>query len=146
MPAQAGCVEGDSSAMSEIAPLNYERWAVVISPLVVSDPPGVLPGSGARHAEQLTQVGASLNRLDTRKKESLIEQSIQPVELRRKILKRKSEPPSITSHPAEWVLLQPRPNEIFNSDRNQPALGARKIVELYEHPDPTPVPAVRISG
>ncbi len=132
--------------MAEIAPLTYERWAVIVSPLQGGEAPGVLPGSGARNAEQLTQVSASLNRLDSRTKESLIEQSIQPVKVRRKIPKPKSEPPSITSHTAEWVLLQPLPNEIFNSDRNQPVLDPRKITELYKHPEPTPGPAVRISG
>jgi len=132
--------------MAEIAPLNYERWAVMFSPLWVHGAPNATPASGARHAEQLTQVSASLNRLDSRTKESLIEQSIQPMVMRRKIPKRESEPPSITSHPAEWVLLQPLPNEIFTSARNQPALDPRKITELYKQPETTLGPAVRISG
>lgn len=132
--------------MFDIAPLNYERWAVIVSPLQVFDAWDVKPASPSRHAEQLTQVSATLSRLDSRTKESLIEQSIQPAKLRRKILKRKPEPPSITSHAAEWLLSLPFPNGIFNSARNQPALDPRKITELYKHPENTRGPAVRISG
>ncbi len=132
--------------MAEIAPLNYERWAVIVSPLQGAEAPGVLPASGARHAEQLAQVSASLNRMDSRTKESLIEQSFQPEIVRRKISKPKSEPPSITPHTAKWVLLQPLPNEIFASARDQPALDPRKVTELYKHPEITPGPTVRISG
>ena len=132
--------------MAEIAPLNYERWAVMFSPLWVHGAPNVTPASGTRHAEQLTQVSASLNRLDSRTNESLIEQSIQPMVMRRKIPKRESEPLSITSHTGGWVLLQPLPNGIFNVAQNQPALDPRKVTELYKQPETTLGPAVRISG
>ena len=87
--------------MAEIAPLNYERWAVIVSPLLVHDAPYVTPASGARHAEQLTQVSASLNRLDSRTKESLIEQNIRPPDARRKAPQREPEPSLTESHPSE---------------------------------------------
>ena len=132
--------------MVDIAPLNYERWAVIVSPLLVSDAREVKPTTASRHAEQLTQVSAALSHLDSRKKEGLIEQNIQPMVLRRKTLERNSEPPLTESHPAEWLLLLPLPNGIFNSARNQPALDPRKITELYDHPETTRGPAVRISG
>ncbi len=132
--------------MAEIAPLNYERWAVVVSPLQVSDAPEAKPTTASRHAEQLAQVSAAPSRLGSRPGEGSIGQNNQPVGLRPKTLERHSEPPVAESQPAEWVLLQPLPNGIFNAARNQPALDPRKITELYKHPEPTPGPSVRISG
>ncbi len=34
MPAQAGCVEGGFVRHGRLAPLDYERWAVPVSPLL----------------------------------------------------------------------------------------------------------------
>jgi len=139
------------AVMAEIAPLNYaplnyERWAVMVSPLHGIEAPGVVPGFGARQAEELTQVSAATSRLDSRKKESLIEQTIRPGKVRRKILKRKSAPPPLTSHPAGWALSQPLPDGIYASARNPLTVDPRKVTELYKHPEPARVPSVRISG
>ena len=58
--------------MVDVAPLNYERWAVIVSPIQASDVRGVRPTYDARHIEQLIQLAPSLNNVDSRKKESLI--------------------------------------------------------------------------
>lgn len=132
--------------MFDIAPLNYERWAVMVSPLLVDSAPDVKSIAAARHAEEFTQLSASPRTLGSPIGEGLTEPDIRPEELRRKTLKRESEPASITSHPAEWLLVQPFPSGIFNSAPNQPALDPGKVTELYKHPEPTRGPAVRISG
>ncbi len=132
--------------MFDIAPLNYERWAVMVSPLLVDSAPDVKPASAARLAEQLAQLSVSPRLLGSRTGEGLIEQNIHPMELRRKSLERNSEPPLNGQPPAEWLLLLPLPNGIFNSAPSQPASDPGKVMELYKRSEPTRGPAVRISG
>ena len=132
--------------MAEIAPLNYERWAVIVNPLPAPDTWGERAPAVARHTEQLVQVSPSLNRLDTRKKESLIEQTLKPAAVRRKILERKPVASPVTSHPAGWVLRQPLPIKIFTSAGDQPAPDPGKVIELYTPPEIPPGPGVRLSG
>jgi len=132
--------------MNDIAPLNYERWAVIVSPLLVPDAPEGGYAVPLRHPEGLVQVGASLGRLDSRKKESLIEQTFQPVGVRRKVPERKPAPPPATSHPPEWVLRQPLPMGTLASARNDSVVDIRKAIEAYAPRQPTPDPSVRVSG
>ncbi len=134
--------------MVDVAPLNYERWAVIVSPLEVPGAQGGMYAVPLRHLEQLTQVSASLDNVDSRKKESLVEQAVKPPEARRKVPKPKPAPPPspTTSHPAEWLLRQPLPMEVLASARNQSALDPRKITELYRPPESTPGSNVRVSG
>ena len=132
--------------MVDIAPLNYERWAVIVNPLQAPDTRGERAPAEARHTEQLIQVSPSLNRLDTRKKASLIEQTLMPAAVRRKIIERKPVASPVTSHPAGWVLRQPLPIEIFTSAGDQPAPDPGKVIELYTPPEIPPGPGVRLSG
>ena len=134
--------------MDGIAPFNYERWAVMVSPLLVPDVVGVKSAFGLRHDEQLTQVSASLGQLDSRKKESLIEQEVPPPPSQRNATKTQSPPPPLptTSHPAEWLLRQPLPMAVIASARGQSAPDPRKITQLYTPPDSPPGSSVRISG
>lgn len=132
--------------MAEIAPLNYERWAVMVSPLLVPDAQNAKSTAASRHAEQLTQVSAAPSRLGSRTDEGSIGQNNQPVGLRRKTLDRRSESPATESRPAERLLSLPLPNGIFNTAQNQPALDPRKVTELYEHPETTRGRGVSILG
>ncbi len=129
-----------------IAPLNYERWAVVVSPLHGLEAAGALPGSGVRHTEQLTQVSASLSHLDSRKKEGSIEQNIRSADMRRKAPKRNPAPSPVRSHPGGWVLSQPLPDGIFTAARNLTAPNPGKVVELYKRPEPAPAATLRVFG
>ncbi len=132
--------------MFDIAPLNYERWAVMVSPLLVDSTPDAKPASAARHAEQTAQLSVSPRLLGSRTGEGLIEQKIRPMEVPRKSLERNSEPPLNGQPPGEWLVILPLPNGIFNSAPSQPALDPAKVTELYKHSEPTRGPAVRISG
>ncbi|MDA1090349.1 MAG: hypothetical protein O3A85_08575 [Proteobacteria bacterium] len=134
--------------MNDIAPLNYERWAVVVSPLLVPEAQEVKSAFGSRQTEQLVQVGASLGRLDTRKKESLIEQSLRQPEQRSRIpgFKPPRSPPPTTSHPSEWLLRQPLPMAAIASARNQSAPALRTILKLYTPPALPVVHRVRLDG
>ena len=117
--------------MVDVAPLNYERWAVIVSPIQASDVRGVRPTYDARHIEQLIQLAPSLNNVDSRKKESLIEQTLKSPDVRQKFPKPKPEAPPVTSHPAGLVLRQPLPIGVFTSALDQAAPDPRKVTELY---------------
>jgi len=132
--------------MFDIAPPDYERWAVVVSPLQVPEYRDVTATSALRHTELLAQVSASLSHLDSRKKEGLAEQDVQSATLTRNTLKRSSEHPSTKSYSAKWGLLQPLPVGIYNTALNQSTLEPQKISKLYKSPETTRGLAVRISG
>jgi len=128
------------SAMAEIAPLNYERWAVIVSPMVTQGALNVRPPGEARHTEQLIQIAPSLGRLDSRKHESLIEQTLRPAEARRRLIERKRVAPPVTSHPGGLRLRQPLPREALDSAGNLPVPDSQTVTQLYTPPEP-PHPA-----
>ena len=133
--------------MAEIAPLNYERWAVIVNPMLAPDTGGVRPSYEARHVEQLIQLAPSLNNVETRKKESLIEQTLKPTEGRRRILVNKPEGPPVTSHPVGMVLRQPLPGEIFTSAGEElPSPDPQSVTVLYAPPEITLHPSVDVIG
>lgn len=128
-----------------IAPNNYERWMVIHSPLLVAEA-GAGGRWGFRHTEGLVEVGASLSRLDSRNKESLIEQSLQPGKRPRKVFNSKPQAPLMTSHPGEWVLRQPLPMATLVRARGHEAVDPRKVTGLYTHAEPAAPTRVRLSG
>ena len=135
--------------MVDIAPLNYERWAVIVSPLQVQEVQGGGYAVPLRHPEGLVQVGASLSRLDSRKKESLIEQKVPPPEQRHKVSRSKPQPPPplpIKSHPPDCLLRQPLPMAAIASARNQTVVIPGKVIGLYTPPEVAFVPSMRVSG
>ncbi|MBC8339524.1 MAG: hypothetical protein ISR51_00175 [Rhodospirillales bacterium] len=134
--------------MAEVAPLNYERWALIVSPMVTQGGLGVPPGYEARHTEQLVQISPSLGRLDSRARESLVEQTLKPPESHRKAkgLERKRPAPPLTSHPAGLVLRQPLPREIFTSAGNLPVPLPQTVAELYTPPETPHHASVDVTG
>ncbi len=129
-----------------IAPLDYERYAVLVSPLLVPGAQHAEAKPPPRRTEQLGPVNAALSGTGSRTGEGMREPVSRPMGLRRKTLELDQERLLNGPHPADLSLLFPLPNEIFNSARNQPALDPRKVTELYKHPETTRGSSVRISG
>ena len=132
--------------MLNIAPLDYERWAVLVSPLLVPGAPHVEAKPPPRHAEHLGPVSAALSGTGSRAGEGLREPVSRLMGLRRKTLERDQARPLNEPHPTDLSLLFPLPNGIFNSAQNQPAIDPRIVMELYDHPENTRGTTVRISG
>ncbi len=98
--------------MLNIAPLDYERYAVLVSPLLVPDAARVEAKPPPRHAEQLGPVSAALNRPGLRTGEGLNGSDSRPMELGPKTPERDPEHPLNGPHPTDLSLFFRRPSEI----------------------------------
>lgn len=134
--------------MADIAPLNYERWAVIVSPLevaAVQEGGYVVP---LRHPEGLVQLGASMSSVDSRSKESLVEKTLGPEKAPQKISKSKSAPPPAppVSNPTDMVLSQPLPMEVIASAREQPVPNRNEVLASYVPVQEPSAPVIRVTG
>jgi len=132
--------------MLDIAPLNYERWAVVVSPLQV---PGGQHGESSpplRQTERLGQVNASLSGTSSRAGEGLREPVSRSMELRQETHKRDPAPPLNGSYPTDFNWFFLLPDGIRNLMQDRPALDPRKVTGLYDHPESVRGATVSISG
>ncbi|MFQ5763392.1 MAG: hypothetical protein ACE5GT_00545 [Rhodospirillales bacterium] len=132
--------------MSEIAPLDYERWAVLVSPLLAPGAAYVEAKQPPRHAEQLGPVSAALNRPGSRAGEGLNGSDSRPMELGPKTLERDPEHPLNGPHPTDLNWFFQLPSGVRDSMQNQPALDPQKVTERYEFPEKPRGATVRLSG
>jgi len=132
--------------MSDIAPLDYERWAVLVSPLLVPGAQQVEAKPPPRHAEQTGPVSAAPSGTGSRASGDQMGLGARPAKLPRRAFERDSEHPLNGPHPTDLNWFFRLPNETRDSMRDQPAIEPRRIVRLYEHPEKTRGTTVRVSG
>ncbi len=132
--------------MADIAPLDYERWTVLVSPLLAPGAAYVEAKPPPRHAEQLGPVSTALNRPVSRTGEGLKGSDSRPMELGPKTLECDPEHPLNGPEPTDLSLFFQRPSEICNLTQNQPAIDAWKAAGLCEHPESTHGTTVSDSG
>ena len=95
--------------MSAIAPLDYERWAVLVSPLLMPGAGHVGAKAPPRQAEQLGSVNATLSGTGSRAGEGLREPVSRSMGLGQISLERDPEHPLDGPHPTDlnWFFQLP---------------------------------------
>ncbi|NQV84559.1 MAG: hypothetical protein HQ494_12135 [Rhodospirillales bacterium] len=132
--------------MLNIAPLNYERWAVIVSPLQGQGAEHVEAQSSPRQVEQTGPVSAALSGTSSGAGETLRESDSRELEVRRNSFNRNPEHPLNRPHPTDLSLLFQLPIEILNSLRNKPTLDPRTVTGLYDRPENKRGTTVSVSG
>ena len=132
--------------MMNIAPLDYERYAVLVNPLSVPDAAHVDANPPPRRIEQIAQVSTKLSRPDSRAGEELKGHGSRPTDLRRKLTEHDPGHPLNAPHPTDLNWLYQIPNEAGKSIQDQPTIAPLTVVELYDRPGKTRGATVRISG
>jgi len=132
--------------LSIIAPLDYERWAVLVNPLLVPGGQHGESGPSPRQAEQLGQVNASLSSTSSRAGEGLREPVSRSTGLRQETQKREPAPPLNGPHPTDfnWFFLLPNGSRGLMQDLSAPV--SRIVAGLYDHPKTTRGATVSVSG
>ena len=118
-----------------IAPLDYERWAVLVSPLLAPGAGHVEAKQPPRHAEQLGPVSGELNRPGSRTGEELRKPDFRLMGMRRKSLERDQEHALNGPHPTDLNWFFQLPSGVRDSMQDRPALDPRTVTGLYDRPE-----------
>ncbi|NQV43757.1 MAG: hypothetical protein HQ501_02550 [Rhodospirillales bacterium] len=132
--------------LSIIAPLSYERYAVLISPLLVAD---VLPTTAKpppRQVEQLSPVNPTSRRSGSHPEEVLKKPISQAVNVPQSSPVQSRTRPLHGPPPPDARNFLSLPVHSVGSMRGQAIADPRKLVRLYEHPEITRAIAMSISA
>ncbi|MCH7485588.1 MAG: hypothetical protein IIC04_01195 [Proteobacteria bacterium] len=132
--------------MLNIAPLEYERWAVLVSPLLIPEAERVGAKPPPRLAEPVDPVSAEIYRHGWVAGGRPKGPGTRSTEVPRKSHERNPEHPLEGPHPTDLNLLFRVPIEILESSQDRPVVDARNVTGLYEHPGNPLATTVRLSG
>lgn len=129
--------------MSDIAPLDYERYAVLVSPLQIPEtysPPSVKPG---REVETLSQVSADMRRPATSARNDRGAFTEQRDTARRGPSEREGDHPLNGPFPTDLgyppALLESPASPVFGADFD-------RVARLYEQGERPPAPTTVVAG
>lgn len=132
--------------MSDIAPLNYERWAVLVSPLQGQDAVHAGAKPTPKQLEQTGPVSAALSGTSSGAGETLKKSDSREIEARRKSLERESEHPLNGPHPTDLNWFFQLPGGVRESLQDRPVPGPRIVSGLYDRPEIMRGAAVSVLG
>jgi len=130
----------------EIAPLDYERYAVLVSPLLVPGAGPVQAKPPARAAGPAGPVSVDYNRAGPQASRGPNGHDPRLTGTGRRAFGDGSTQPASTPRPPDGNWFFQLPNETRESIQDQPAVDPRKATELYEHQDNARGATVRVSG
>ncbi len=129
-----------------IAPLDYERYAVFVSPLVVPEANPVGARIPPRQTEPTDPVSAEPDRAGRSAGDQVKASDSRTVEISPFTLDRDPEHPSNGPHPTAVSRLDQVPIQILDSPPDTSELMPRKVTELYESRYKTQSVTVRTSS
>lgn len=129
-----------------VAPLDYERWAVLVNPLLVPSAVQVEAKSPPRQAEQLGAVNAALNGTSSRAGEGLREPISRSMGLGRNSIERNSASPLTVPPPTDLNWFFQLPGGARGSMQDRPAIDPQKVAELYVSPETAPSTTLSVLG
>ncbi len=132
--------------MLNIAPLDYERYAVLVNPLPAADARHIDAATPSRRVEQTDPVSTALGRADPQVGKEIKGRNFGLAVIKGEPIERDSEQPLNEPHPTDLNWFYQASNEARNSILDQPAIDPRAVIELYERPQKTPSAIVRVLG
>lgn len=132
--------------MMIIAPLDYERYAVFVSPLLVPEANPAGARIPPRQTEPMDPVSAEPDRTGWSAGDQVKASDSRTVEIPPSTLDRGPEHPLIGPYPTEVRRLFQVPIQILESPPGPAELVPRKVTELYEFQDNTLSVTVRTSS
>ena len=132
--------------MLNIAPLDYERYAVLVNPLLIPGPVNVAVKPPQRRTEPVNPASADLGNLGSSAGNAVKSLSAVPARTRtatpdRDLLYALNRP-----HPISLNRLAQVPSKIWEAEQFQPGTVPRRVAELYESPGEAPRETIRLSA
>lgn len=133
--------------MLPVAPMDYERYAVLLSPLLVSDAPRAEAPPPSRQVDELDPIRATLRRFDSRADRGLPDTTFGPTRNPAVVLKgRGAVQPTSLTYAADLAWLFQLPNDVRAAIQKPPNLDPAAVANLYEREEKGTTAAVRVSG
>lgn len=129
-----------------IAPLDYERYAVLVNPLLAPGAEHTEAHPPTRQTEQPGPVNAALSGTSSRAGEGLREPVSRPMEVRRKSFERGPEPPLNEPYPTDLNWFFQLPSGVRESAQGRPVLDPWIVTGLYDHPETPRGATLSVSG
>lgn len=130
-----------------IAPMDYERYAVLFSPLLVPDAPRAEAPPPSRQVDQLDPVRPTFRRFDSRADHGLPDATFGLARNPAVVLtERGTLQPSSATYAADQTWLFQLPNDLRETIQEPPNPLPATVTGLYGHEEKVSGSAVRVTG